>query len=113
MTLFVVAFSVSAEFYICENENPLFLGTYKLAEATNDGVPAYVNDDGMSIFRHQGFWYIGDLAPWPPQTFYRCVDDCAAGMDSPPAAFFKGKKVGTTSPGVSLTTQPCEVHDEF
>jgi len=51
-----------------------------------DGAPVYSNANDMSFFRNKGFWYIGNLGPWPPETYYRCVEaeNCNAGEDAPP-----------------------------
>lgn len=74
--------------YICEIDDPKFLGTYAPSRETMDGVPVYSNANDMSIFRNKGFWYVGDLAPWPPETAYRCVEQegCNYMMDTPPSS---------------------------
>jgi len=36
-----------------------------------DGVPTYTNAKEMTFFRNNGFWYLGSLASWPPETHYR------------------------------------------
>ena len=36
------------------------------------------------MYRHSGYWYMGDLGPWPPETHYRCIKGCEHGLDVPP-----------------------------
>lgn len=62
---------ISEEYHICSCEDPQFLGTYTKSVDTMDGAPVYTNMNEMSFFRNNGFWYIGNLAPWPPETHYR------------------------------------------
>jgi hypothetical protein len=50
------------------------IGKYTAGKETLDGAPTYSNSNDLSIFRNKGFWYIGNLAPWPPVTAYRCVE---------------------------------------
>ena len=73
--------------HICEAVDPKIMGTYKASNDKQDGVPVYVNQNEMSFFRSRGYWYLGNLAPWPPETHYRCVEleGCNEGLDFPPS----------------------------
>ena len=61
-----------------------YMRTY-LQDKSNlhDNTPVYQNDNERFFFRNKGFWYIGDLAPWPPVTYFRCVDgdECTLGTN--------------------------------
>lgn len=46
-----------------------------------DDAPVWMNEEGMGIWRHFGYWYIGDYGEWPPVTFYRCVVGCEQGRE--------------------------------
>ena len=72
---------------VCESADPEYLGTYKKSSTNIDGVPIYVNAQEKSFFRNKGFWYLGDLNPWPPETHYRCVEleKCNYKLDFPPS----------------------------
>jgi len=73
--------------YICESIDPKLLGAYvESATEKMDDVPVYTNANDMSFFRNKGFWYLGNLGPWPPETHYRCVEaeGCNPNMDIPP-----------------------------
>merc|ERR1712227_960020 len=34
----------------------------------------YTNEEGRSIWQNRGFWYIGDMTTWPPETYFRCMN---------------------------------------
>ena len=67
----------------------------------------------MSIYRHQGYWYIGDLAPWPPETHYRCIEGCGHMMPTPPKSGYQPKKLIGVFPAPILQDEPCAVNDEL
>lgn len=103
--------------WICEVGNAEFLGEYvTTAETRMDGVQFYTNEHDNSIYRSKGFWYIGDLGPWPPQTHYRCVDieGCTYEEPTPP---LEGKWVAKKNVGVEplpvLSATPCGDRDEL
>ena len=66
--------------YVCEAGDALYLGKYEYGRNL-DGVAAYSNANDMSFFRNKGFWYLGDLGPWPPETHFRCVDGVGCSVD--------------------------------
>ena len=70
-------------FYVCEAGIKDHVGTYK-AKGHQDGVPKYTNENGMSIFRHNGYWYMGDLRPWPPVASAPVPPSPSASASSPP-----------------------------
>jgi hypothetical protein len=45
--------TITASFHVCESGNPKFIGHYT-EDSVSDGSPRYSNEEGMSIFRHQG-----------------------------------------------------------
>jgi hypothetical protein len=67
----------------------------------------YMNDDGMGIWRHGGFWYVGDYASWPPVTFYRCVVGCEQDEAEPPATGYKSKKGVEEAGELTIQSTPC------
>merc|ERR1719316_2559336 len=73
----------AANYHCCSAGEPRFLGTYK-EDGEQDGAPKFTNSNGMTVFRNNGFWYMGDMVEWPPKTFYRCVEGCASGTATPP-----------------------------
>jgi hypothetical protein len=102
----------STEFHICAADDPLFLGTYTAGKQVMDGVPIFSNANDMSFFRNKGFWYVGNLAPWPPETHYRCVEaeGCNYGANFPPTsaegAWKPAKKYDKGNLPV-ISTEPC------
>ena len=93
-------------YYVCEAGIKGHVGTYK-AKGHQDGVPKYTNENGLSIFRHNGYWYMGDLRPWPPVTNYRCVADCTKDEDVPPTVDFETNPKKGSDPAPSLRDEPC------
>jgi hypothetical protein len=77
-----------------------------------DGVPTFSNANDLSFFRNKGFWYLGNLAPWPPETHYRCVEaeGCNYGLNYPPStnegAWKPAKKHDKGNLPV-ISTEPC------
>mmetsp|Transcript_10763 Transcript_10763/g.13054 ORF Transcript_10763/g.13054 Transcript_10763/m.13054 type:complete len:119 (+) Transcript_10763:50-406(+) len=109
---FAQILAVSSSFYICDSGNPKFIGHF-VEDAVADGSPKYVNEEGMSIFRHQGYWYLGDMAPWPPVTHYRCIEGCGYNSPTPPLNGYQPKKNIGESPAPILQEEPCVVNDEL
>lgn len=77
-----------------------------------DGVQVFSNSHDMSFFRNKGFWYIGNLAPWPPETHYRCVEQegCNYNMPLPPISNegeWKGSKRYNKSKAPVISLEPC------
>ncbi len=101
VALLIIAVSVfraSAlnEFSICESADASLLGVYRSdGDALMDGARIYSNGNDMAFFRNKGFWYFGNLAPWPPETHYRCVEaeGCNMNEDAPPTSAAGGWKV--------------------
>ena len=72
---------------ICSAGDSQLVGSYTMSESeTLDDAPVWTNGNDISFFRNKGFWYIGDLGPWPPETHYRCVEaeGCNQGEAFPP-----------------------------
>uniref|UniRef100_A0A7S2BWQ9 Uncharacterized protein n=1 Tax=Florenciella parvula TaxID=236787 RepID=A0A7S2BWQ9_9STRA len=117
LRLVLLAFTIaaaSANFYICESGSEQFLGHYTMDTSKTDGAPKFSNDEGMSVYRHSGYWYIGDLGPWPPETHYRCIQGCEHGMDSPQLdkVYEQNRNIGQL-PAPTLQADPCAVNDEL
>ena len=106
------------QLHVCESGDPAFLGTYIKGTGTMDGAPVYTNGNDMSFFRNKGFWYLGNLEPWPPETHYRCVEPegCNPGLEAPPTsaqgAWSANKRFGK-EPVPSILLQPCAASDEL
>ena len=99
-------------FYVCEAGDPAFLGVYEQGSETMDGVSVFSNANDLSFFRNKGFWYLGNLGPWPPETHYRCVEaeGCNPGGTTPPTtaegAWTASKRFGK-DPVPVITGAPC------
>lgn len=103
--------------HICESEDPAFLGEYAVSRETMDGVHVYSNANDMSFYRNKGFWYIGNLAPWPPETHYRCVEQegCNYNGNFPPTSTegeWKGVKSFGKTRGPLISSTPCDGGNE-
>lgn len=102
--------------YICECSDEKLLGKYNIDKSNlHDNVPVYQNDKERYFFRNKGFWYIGDLGPWPPETYFRCVDGthCTLGFATPP---LEGYIVNTKHKEISvpkISLEPCMANDEL
>lgn len=103
--------------YVCEAHDPKFLGTYVAGKTTMDGVSVFSNENDMSFYRSRGFWYLGDLAPWPPATHYRCVEaeGCNYNMPVPPTSeegAWKGSKKHNDGGSPKVSATPCDASSE-
>lgn len=113
----IVAAAPAPRVWLCDAADPKFIGEYLLSEEdVFDGVASYVNRYQRSVFRNNGFWYIGDIGLWPIQTHFRCVgaEGCPRREDTPPipGAWTVNKYVGKGSaPQLQLT--PCVISDEL
>ena len=96
----------SQAYSICDSTNPDLVGTYTHTHYV-DSAPVWTNDEGMGIWRHFGYWYIGDYSVWPPVTFYRCVVGCEQGTDVPPLTGYKPKK-GYEGGDVAIVEGECD-----
>lgn len=91
-------------YYVCDAGTTAYIGRYTI---DSNRLHTYRNDDGKALFRHHGFWYMGDLTTWPPVTDYRCVLDCPHGSELPPVpATFTISNTGIL-PTPNLTLTPC------
>ena len=90
------------------------MGVY-LPGAVLDGVATFTNENDYSFYRNKGFWYIGDLSVWPPNTHYRCVLDCPEGEDYPPSSetgvWTVNKKFGV-EPAPLISEGPCQINTD-
>ena len=108
---------LSKEIYVCESQDEKYLGKYVEGQRI-DGVPSYTNANELSFFRNKGFWYMGNLGPWPPETHFRCVDmeKCAYEGDFPSlgedAAWTVNKKVSGDIDTPKFSESPCSRSDE-
>ena len=99
-------------FYVCEAGDARFLGQYVGSKEQIDNVAVYYNDKDMALYRNNGFWYLGNLIPWPPETHYRCVSEtgCNYRQDKPPSTkdgkWTAAVKWGKDPPPV-ITLEPC------
>jgi hypothetical protein len=99
------------DIYVCSAGDPTLIGKYSPGAQFNDA-PTYTNENDMSFFRNKGFWYLGNLASWPPVTHYRCVDSegCNYMLDYPSdsntGSWTINKKFGK-EPFPQFSTVPC------
>jgi len=97
---------------ICSNSNPLILGTYTSTTSTAviiGGTHTFKNTNSLSpygFWRHDGFWYFGEIASWPPVTIYRCYMDCPHGSPVPPVTGYVLKR-GETGGELDITQGEC------
>jgi hypothetical protein len=103
----------TASLHVCSAGVASFVGEYTEDSLTFDGAPKFVNENGMSVYRHQGYWYFGDMAPWPPMTYYRCIEGCGYNSPAPPLTGFQPKKGVGAAPSPVLQSEPCAVNDEL
>lgn len=106
----------STDIYVCEASDPILLGQYSQSKEI-DGVPTFSNSNEVSFYRNKGFWYIGNLGPWPPETFYRCVEPegCNFNLAVPPASTegdWKPAKKYAASSLPLISHSPCTVTDK-
>jgi hypothetical protein len=95
-------------FYVCGNVGtPNYNGNYT-AQGYQDGISKYTNGQKISIYRHNGFWYMGDLTSWPPVTHYRCVADCPKDGEQPPLMTFETNPMKGKDPPPTVQTAPCQ-----
>ena len=98
-------------FFVCGNVgSEKHKGNYTAA-GYQDGIHKYTNANKMSIYRHNGFWYIGDVSVWPPTTHYRCVSDCPKDEDLPTVdlTFETNLKKGRDPPPtLHRSLEPCQ-----
>ena len=118
MLRFLVAMGLSlslcsASLHVCSAGEAAFVGEYVEDSASSDGTSKFINENGMSVYRHQGYWYIGDMAPWPPVTYYRCIEGCGYNSETPPLTGYQPKKGVGVSPSPVLKLEPCTVNDEL
>lgn len=123
LALFMMAVSTSA-LSVCEAGEDVLLGEFvKVDEMKMDGAPVYSQvsegeDAVYSFFRNKGFWYLGNLEPWPPETYYRCVDPdgCSMGEEFPPitsdAVGWTASKMFGSEPVPKIVEGACE-NDEL
>jgi len=108
----LASLAVGKDIYICESADVKYLGKYAEG-AMVDGVASYTNENELSFFRNKGFWYIGNLGLWPPETHFRCVDaeDCGFEQDFPAidekSAWSGNKKFSGETPVPKFSTDPC------
>ncbi len=60
-TLVAFVYSENSSFFICEAGDENVIGEYRIESESKDGVSVYSNANDLSIFRNNGFWYIGNL----------------------------------------------------
>jgi len=99
-------------YHVCSAGDARFVGTYRPSREELDGATVHYNDKDMAIFRNNGFWYLGNLGPWPPETHYRCVWDvgCNYKQSTPPVgpdAKWTAAKTHGKEPAPTLSTQAC------
>ncbi len=112
LILTLVASFGEAALYVCESGDPKFLGTYA-EDAVADGAPRFTNEHGKSLYRHSGYWYLGDLVPWPPITSYRCIEGCSHNALEPPLIGYHAKKDIGKTPTPIFQHNPCGAHAEL
>ncbi|KAE9042355.1 hypothetical protein PR003_g1662 [Phytophthora rubi] len=109
----------SDDFFVCDSKVPGMNGHYVLQSSnvvqSDPDTPVFFredsDDDGeqftavalaadtatdFRLFRHNGFWMLADVEPWPPVTHFRCdptktqiigvdvTDVCGLGQSTPP-----------------------------
>ena len=112
--LFFFTLIVAADeaYHVCAAGDARFIGTYRPSREELDGAMVYYNDKDMAMFRNNGFWYFGNLGPWPPETHYRCVWDagCNYKQSTPPVgpdAKWAAAKTHGKDPAPTLSSHAC------
>jgi len=100
------------EYHICSAGLPEVVGEFK-EDGAFDGVSKFshlINED-ISIYRHNGVWYIGSFVEWPPNTFYRC-GNCDHGP-TPPLEGWEVADGRGELPIPTLSTSSCSNKQEL
>jgi|Transcript_31032 hypothetical protein len=99
---------------ICAAGDKIFMGEFLISKEESDSAPIYSNANDMSFFRHNGFWYLGDLNSYPPKTHYRCLPSedlaVASNMMSPPTSTqgsWTATKLHGKEPIPMITSEAC------
>ncbi|KAG6615072.1 uncharacterized protein IUM83_08768 [Phytophthora cinnamomi] len=104
----------SDDFFVCDSKVPGLNGHYVLQPPnvvqSDPDTPVFFREDAdedgdqssadtatdFRLFRHNGFWMIADVEPWPPVTHFRCdptktqiigmdvTEVCSLGQSTPP-----------------------------
>ena len=116
----VALLSVVSSLSVCQAGEEALLGEYvKDVENTMDGVAVYSNANDMAFFRNKGFWYLGNLGPWPPETHYRCVEGegCNYQGEAPPitaeGTVWSASKMFGSEPVPIIVEGACEASNEL
>ncbi|GMI60609.1 hypothetical protein ScalyP_jg8172 [Parmales sp. scaly parma] len=103
----------TTKFYLCQAHSETYLGEYKFRDF-QDGASTFMNEEGVGLWRHASFWYMGPYNVWPPKTEWRCVVNCEEGRDEPPLTGFVPKSRADADlerPTLQLT--PCDGFSEL
>lgn len=60
----------TTKFYLCQAHSETYLGEYKFRDF-QDGASTFMNEEGVGLWRHASFWYMGPYNVWPPKTEWR------------------------------------------
>eukprot|EP00640_Fibrocapsa_japonica_P004601 CAMPEP_0113941934 /NCGR_PEP_ID=MMETSP1339-20121228/7756_1 /TAXON_ID=94617 /ORGANISM="Fibrocapsa japonica" /LENGTH=129 /DNA_ID=CAMNT_0000946219 /DNA_START=58 /DNA_END=447 /DNA_ORIENTATION=- /assembly_acc=CAM_ASM_000762 len=99
--------------YVCQAGDPKAVGVYEMNDTEEDGAVTYLGEGGLSLWRHMGFWYVGDKEPFPPDTHYRCVKGCGRNLQAPPLSGYSKAQQHGKDPAPVFQLEPCEVLDEL
>lgn len=125
----------SDDFFVCGSQVPGMNGHYVLQDPdvvqSDPDTPVFFREDDedsdaatavtdFRLFRHNGFWMIADVEPWPPVTHFRCDptkshvvgtnirDICGLGQSTPPRTGYTAANEGYTVRHIALHRSSCQ-----
>ncbi|KAG2773000.1 hypothetical protein JG687_00004178 [Phytophthora cactorum] len=122
----------SNEFFVCDSKVPGVNGHYVLQPPdvvqSDPDTPVFFREDDedeavaadFRLFRHNGFWMIADVEPWPPVTHFRCdptktqvvgvdvFDVCGLGQSTPPRIGYTPADIKLGDFSLTLHRRTCQ-----
>ncbi|GMF15822.1 unnamed protein product [Phytophthora lilii] len=130
----------SDDFFVCGSKVPGMNGHYVLQAAdvvqSDPDTPVFFREDDedgdsavvlatdattdFRLFRHNGFWMIADVEPWPPVTHFRCdptksqvigidvMDVCGPGQATPPRIGYSAADPKLGDAPLTLYSHACQ-----
>ncbi|KAL4162154.1 hypothetical protein PRNP1_002702 [Phytophthora ramorum] len=113
----------SDEFFVCGSKVPGMNGHYVLQPPavvqSDPDTPRRDTASDFRLFRHNGFWMLADVEPWPPVTHFRCdptktqvigidvAGVCGLGQSTPPRIGYSPADPTLGDAPLTLQRQDC------
>ncbi|KAK1943358.1 hypothetical protein P3T76_004754 [Phytophthora citrophthora] len=134
----------SHDFFVCGSNVPGINGHYIMQPSevvqSDPDTPVYFREDDdeedssqvalpdtatdVRLFRHNGFWMLADVGPWPPVTHFRCdptkthvigldvTELCGLGQITPPRIGYSPASPKLGDFPLTLQRDPCQLQIE-